>query len=699
MKRCTRPHRRGPLSPGFFWLVISLFNLLIALPSHAQTWEAIGPTGGDVRALAVDPSHPQLVYLGTTDGHIFGSQDRGDHWTLLGLAGTAGNAIVTAIIVDPRDSETIFAATWTREKYGEGGGVFLSSDGGKSWRDSGLSGHAVRALIQAPSDPEILVAGTLDGVFRSRNRGRDWDRITPERDPELFDLDSLSIDPLNPQVTYAGTFHLPWKTVDGGEHWFPIHQGMIDDSDVLSLAVDNKNPRRIFSSACSGIYRSEDAGSHWQKIQGIPYSSRRTPVLRMDPSNPAVLYAGTTEGLWKSPDGGATWRRISPADWVVNSLAVEPSPANPEAAPSEASFGRVLVGTEQQGVLSSDDGGDNFHPANEGFHHRRIVSLAANPEDPAQIVAVVAGSSDPIVGSNDGGRTWSPMSAGLDAADISHVYSTASGWWAALASGGLAHFDSEKAAWARVGLLDESASMHRQGDARITNAHVATARATTGHWRQFEAPVNDLAFSDAAWFAATDDGLFVSRDEGLIWTPVPFAPLPLPVNSVRVSRDGQKLRIVSSCAMVFSDDAGETWQWHDLPLESGGALRLELADPSTALALSPTGLYISRDAGISWRKAQAGLPHAPVSDLFVGSEIWLASVEQGGLYFSRDQGATWSRVKNYGHFEPTIEDLQFPALLAQNDHGIVLVGSSTEGLFVLDLAVPPAVISARASGK
>src|ERR1700674_5452374 len=99
MKRCAQPLRRGPLSPSFFCLAISFFTLLAALPSNAQTWEAIGPTGGDVRALAIDPSHPDFVYLGTTDGHIFGSRDGGSHWSLLGLAGATGNAIVTALIV------------------------------------------------------------------------------------------------------------------------------------------------------------------------------------------------------------------------------------------------------------------------------------------------------------------------------------------------------------------------------------------------------------------------------------------------------------------------------------------------------------------------------------------------------------------------------------------------------------------------
>jgi len=694
MNRCALPSRQGPLSRGFIWLTIYCSVLLAAFPSAAQTWKAVGPSGGDVRALAFDPSHPDFVYLGTTDGHIFGSQDRGSHWHLLGLAGSAGNAIVTSILIDPRDSSTLLAATWTREKYGEGGGVFLSRDGGKSWRDSGLSGHAVRALVESPSDPEILIAGALDGVFRSRDHGRDWERISPAGDPELRDLDSLSTDPLNPEIIYAGTFHLPWKTVDGGQHWIPIHRGMIDDSDVLSLVVDAANPARIFASACSGIYRTDNAGSLWQKIQGIPYSSRRTPVMRMAPSNPAILFAGTTEGLWKSGDAGATWQRISPVDWVVNSLVIEPPHEEPESAPSTTSIGRILVGTEQHGVLSSDDGGETFQAANEGFHHRHILSLAASPENSQQIAAVVAGASEPVVASNDGGLSWSPISDGLVATDIRRVYSTSSGWWAVLASGGFARFDSGKSAWVRAGtqLVASDARQDPRGQKSDT-------RETSGDRQPFSARVNDLAFSEAAWFAATDEGLFASHDQGITWFGVPFSTQDLPVNSVRVSRDGRKVRIVSSRAMVFSDDAGASWQWHDLPLDSGGVIRLEIPDASTALAVAATGLYISHDAGMTWRRAQSGLPQVTVSDLFVGPQVWLVSVQSGGLYLSEDQGANWARIRNEGPLDETIEDSQFQALLAEQDEGRILVGSATEGLYVLDFASMPIVASSMSSGK
>jgi photosystem II stability/assembly factor-like uncharacterized protein len=641
----------------------------VAPPAKAQVWQAVGPAGGDVRALASDPAHPEVLYLGTSDGAIFTSRNAGADWEQRGVVSENQDAVVTAIIVDPRKSARLYAATWTREVGGEGGGVFLSDDGGKSWRGSGLSGHAARALAQSASEPAILVAGALDGVFLSRDSGGSWERITPAGNTDLRNFDSLAIDPRNPQIIYAGTFHLPWKTSDGGKHWGPIHAGMIDDSDVLSLTLDTQNPLRIFASACSGIYRSDDGGAAWEKIEGIPYSSRRTPVIRQDASNPATLYAGTTEGLWKTADGGASWRRISPRSWVINSMVILPRVGDAEAS--------VLLGTEQHGVLASDDGGASFHASNAGFHHHRIVSLAVDPRDPGHAATVVENAPNGLLMTEDGGRNWLPMSAGLDGDTVRQIFSSPVGWWATLGSGGLARFDATANTWARIGVLAESSTTDSAG----------TLGATTGEVHAFLPAVNDISFTGVAWFAATDQGLFMSHDLGRSWAPLRFGPGDVPVRSVRASSDGQQIRLASSGGMVFSEDGGNTWTWHDLPLESGGALRLEWTGDNTLLAVARTGLYISRDAGGNWTKAQSGLPGELVDGLLTQPDFWLASVQTAGLYISRDEGATWARVKRSGSsVERGVSDRQFPVLVAVGEAARIYAGSATDGLYVLDLS-------------
>ena len=643
------------LAIAIVWLVAG------AGPMDAQVWRAMGPPGGDVRSLAADPRNPERLFLGTSDGHIFGSDDAGDHWELLGRAGQRRDAVVTAIRVDPRDSQILFAGTWTQDPAA-GGGVFRSSDGGKNWQPSGLAGEAVRALAQALSDPDVLVAGTLKGVFRSRDAGKTWERISPEGDEELRQLDSIAIDPRNPEVIYAGTFHLPWKTADGGRRWTAIHTGMLDDSDVMAIIVDRADPRRIYASACSGIYRSDNGGALWKKIQGIPFSARRTPVIQQDPNRPATIYAGTTEGLWKSTNGGAGWQRVTPRNWVINTLAVH-----------SARSDRVVIGTEKLGVLVSEDGGANFRAANEGFNHRQIVALAMDHQRAGRVLAVLANAPEPVLATDDGGRTWAPLGPGLKTETLSRVYASPDGWWAALERGGLMRYDPAErgGTWIRTGAVvgEAAATLDRRG-----------RRIPASGPRPLTQVVQDMAFSRDIWFAATADGLLASRDAGATWSVFPVGPMTLPVRSVRCSFDGQRLWVASLRGMLFSRDAGANWTWHDLPFGSGGAQRIEVADERTLLVLAPTGLYVSRDAGARWELSASGIPQTQVQDLAVIQNVFLASMQTGGLYLSMDRGASWQRI------EGTLAEGFFPVVASLGDASVVYAASASEGLYAVEIA-------------
>ena len=668
--------RRAAMNIRAASILCVLFAVLAALPaSSAQTWRSLGPSGGDVRALGHDPKNPSQLYLGTADGHLFGSKDAGEHWQLLGRVGPRLDSVVTAILVDPRSSQTLYAATWTRDSP-SGGGVFRSDDGGRTWSSAGLAGQSVRALVEAPSDPDRLVAGTLEGVFASSDDGRTWERITPESDGELQNLDSVAIDPRNPEVLYVGTFHLPWKSADGGKTWSPIHAGMIDDSDVMSILVDRSNAERIYASACSGIYRSDDGGGSWAKIQGIPFSARRTPVILQAPGEPGTIYAGTTEGLWKSEDGGTSWRQVTDGSWVINAVEL---PANHP--------GRVVLGTEKLGVMVSDDGGETFHAANEGFNHRQVFAVAFDPRDGRRILAVLAQSPEPILATEDGGSTWAPLGPGLETRSLKGIYASPDGWWAALTAGGLMRYDAPSKTWVRAGQMgattaakQAAAPENPNGDKR-KGARTSAAEFAASS-RELDFVVNDMAFSETRWFAATSQGLLFSEDHGAHWTSLPLGPLPdLPVASVCASRDGKSLWVVSLRGLVFSTDAGRTWSWHDLPLDSGGALRLELgpgpAEGRTLVASANNGLFISRDGGETWRQAAEGLPSAPVEDFLVAGRVLAASPRVGGLYVSVDGGQTWRRVAG------TLADGFFPVIGADGAGHIVLAASATDGLYAI----------------
>jgi photosystem II stability/assembly factor-like uncharacterized protein len=666
----------------FRFICLLVFCCALSRPAWTQTWHSMGPPGGDVRATAADPQNTSHIYLGTADGHVFGSQDAGETWNLLGRVSPRVDSVVATMLVDPRQSQTLFAGSWTRDpSLGAGGGIFRSDDGGLTWRASGLAGQAVRALVQAPSNPNVLVAGTLEGVFASKDSGASWQRISPRSNQELRNIDSLAVDPRHPEIIYVGTFHLPWKTTDGGRTWTSIHQGMIDDSDVMSFLVDRTNPLRIFASACSGIYRSDNGGLLWKKVQGIPFSARRTHVLAQDSTRASVIYAGTTEGLWRSDDAGGNWRQVTPADWVINSVEV------PIRQP-----GRVVIGTTELGILVSDDRGEHFTASNEGFNHRRTLALALDPDRPGRVLAVLANGPEPLLVTDDGGLNWEPLGKGVSNNQLLRVYAAPDGWWAALAGGGLVRYDATRKTWVRQGqLVGEAAVLstskaHPRGRSpRVTAASLrkaaATAKATSLSWI-----IQDMAFSETRWFAASQYGLLVSANRGRSWNLLPFGPLAdLPVSSVRVSSDGKSVWAVSLRGLVFSSDGGHSWTWRDLPLEAGGALRLDIipgeSGNDTFVATAHRGLFLSRDAGASWQQAAFGLPQAPIQDLAIVDNVIVASPTTGGLYLSTDTGRTWRRLPG------TIAEGTFSAVATQPG-ATAVVAASSDGVYSLNLAPP-----------
>jgi photosystem II stability/assembly factor-like uncharacterized protein len=653
---------------------------LLSCSTSAQTWLPMGPPGGDALAMATDPQHTNRIYLGTPDGHVFGSQDAGGEWKLLGRVSPRIDSVVSTLLVDSRNSQTIFAGSWTRDpNLGDGGGIFRSDDGGITWRASGLAGQAVRAIAQAPSNPDILVAGTLEGVFNSSDFGANWQRISPESNDELHNIDSVAIDPRRPGTIYVGTFHLPWKTPDGGKTWTSIHSGMIDDSDVMSILVDRSNPTRVFASACSGIYRSENGGALWQKVQGIPFSARRTHVLAQDPERASVIYAGTTEGLWQSRDAGATWLRLTPASWIINSVEI------PSTKP-----GRIVIGTAERGILISDDRGQHFTEANDGFFHRRTVALALDPDRASRVLAVLANGPQPLLVTDNGGTNWKPLGKGFAETreQLLRIYAAPNGWWAAMAQGGLMRYQPERELWLREGrLVGDAAAI------AASQAKPATRRAPSTAQRRAVSPaaaggalawvIHDLAFSDARWFAATDHGLLISDDRAQTWSSLPLGPLQnLPVSSVRVSRDGQSLWAVSLRGLVFSSDSGKTWNWRDLPLDAGGALRLDVAfgpkGAETFVATARKGLYISRDLGATWEQAASGLPQTPVEDMAIVGDVFVVAPTTGVLYISMDSGRNWKRLPG------TIAEGSFSAVAAQAG-GAAVIAASSDGVYSLSL--------------
>ena len=143
-------------------------------------------------------------------------------------------------MVDSANPSTLYVGAW---KDSDGGGLWISHDAGRTLAGSPLfKGQPIHALVQAPSDPAHSLCRHAARVFRSKDGGATLDPDQPARQPR-DSRDRVAGDrSQNPDIVYAGTWHLPWKTTDGGKTWHNIKQGVIVDSDVFSIIVDPEHP-------------------------------------------------------------------------------------------------------------------------------------------------------------------------------------------------------------------------------------------------------------------------------------------------------------------------------------------------------------------------------------------------------------------------------------------------------------------------
>ena len=368
--------------------------------AYTAEWRITGPTGGDARGLVVDPNDGNRLYFGTLDGQIYTSHDGARTWRLLANFNRP-QLFVDHIIVDPRNSKVLYVAT---HRHKESGGFFKSVDGGLTWREAPeLRNEALHSMTQSESNPDMLLVGTITGVYRSNDSGDTWTALpTIPKSGNEVDVESLAIDPRNSDVIYAGTWYLPYKSTDGGRSWKIIKDGIIDDSDIFAINIDPRNADHVIASACSGIYETRNAGEKWQKVQGIPSQSRRTRAIMQHPSVPGLVFAGTTEGFWRSAKGGDnnSWMVTTSRQLEINSIAVHKS--NPNT---------VYIGTNNYGVMVSNDGGKNFVPSNNGFSGRFVNAILPDRENLNRVYATTINTATGggfFFVSNDGGLSWQP---------------------------------------------------------------------------------------------------------------------------------------------------------------------------------------------------------------------------------------------------------------------------------------------------
>jgi photosystem II stability/assembly factor-like uncharacterized protein len=567
-------------------------------PAHAGSWFPTGPFGGDAEVIRTVPQVRGKVIAGAHNGLLYVSIDGGASWRDLPFPGQFAG-VLHALEVDPRSASTFYAGMESESEWISG--VYKTIDGGATWTLlPATKGLAVWSIALWQANPDTIAAGTGKGVYLSGDAGTTWKHISPPDDPEIRPVVSLAFHPAHAETLYAGTTHLPWRTTDGGKTWSSIHEGMMDDSDVFSIQVDPKRPERVFASACSGVYRSLDAAVRWSHLD-TPAGAFRTHFVALDPRHEDVVFAGTTGGLLRSADGGRSWKHVSGES--VKSISFDPFVP-----------GRIFFASTTAGLMVSTDGGITLRECNIGFTNRNFTAVAASGRD-------------------------------LDANSVFEGI-----------SGGVYRSDTLGLRWVREGapgtdsILAMSASPEHPQVVWAATYHGLLSSDDGGHtWRPRKGPpsariISLLSLSDKNVLAGTSDGIFLTLDGSTWIQSVTEGVVSLHRSSLDRSRPNM-ISALTAHGAIASADNGASWTkcGQTEHVSAWYAVDFDSSSPGTALAATSAGLYRSGDGCQTWSAVRGGLRAETASIVvFHPTRSGEAYTSQGGRVFrSTDGGQRW----------------------------------------------------------
>ena len=361
-------------------------------------WRSVGPyIGGRVITVTGVPGNANLFYAGTVGGGVWKSTDEGIEWKNISDGKLPGpSASIGAIAVAPSHPDILYAGTGEddiRNDMIPGDGVYKSTDAGKTWQYAGLrENRSISEIIVSPQDPNtvyassmghVFVPGPHRGVFKSTDGGKTWKRILFV-DDQTGAID-LVMDPNHPDVLYATMWQAQrtawgltsggpgsglYKTTDGGEHWTNLTRnpglpkGVLGRIGITLVASHPDTLYAIFQADDGGIFRSDDAGATWTRVNDEAKLRQRAfyyMALFADPKDPNTVYAPQVDALWVSHDGARTFTKLHTPHGDNHALWINPDNTS------------LLLEGNDGGATVSTDGGKTWstehnQPTGQFYH-------------------------------------------------------------------------------------------------------------------------------------------------------------------------------------------------------------------------------------------------------------------------------------------------------------------------------------------
>jgi len=679
------PESSTPISPKFF---------------EALRWRSVGPfRGGRVLPVTGVRGQPSIFYSGSVGGGIWKTNDAGRTWNP--IFDSQSIASIGAIAVAPSEPDIIYVGSGEadmRSSISYGDGVYKSVDAGKTWTHIGLEdSRQIGRILVDPHNPDRIFVAALGhaygpnaerGVYRSEDGGKTWKRML-FRDENTGAID-LAFDPGDVRTIYAALWQTrrpPWsiyapsngpgsglyRSKDAGEHWEPVAGKGLPSEGLgrIGIAFAPSNPRRIYlivDAKDGGLYRSDDGGQNWQRVSNEKRTWGRGwyfGEVTVDPKNPDIVYVPNTS-LYESSDGGKTFTALkgAPDGDDYHELWIDPDEPK-----------RMILSCDQ-GAIVTLNGGETwsswYNQPNGQFYH-----VATDNQYPYWIYGAQQDSGSAAASSRGkfralGSSDWRPMEAGDE-----NGYIAPDPLHPGVIFGGFV----DRQEFANEQLQRVPPTLAHAGDFRRTwtlplvfsphdpqvlyfSSQVLFRTADAGNsWKVISpdltredpgvpANLDPATVSDAPkgkrhgviytiapspvktgqiW-VGTDDGLIHrTDDEGRTWenvTPPELTPWSK-VTHIEASHDAASTAYAAIDRHRLEDlrpflyrtrDFGKSWQRVSKGIPEGSFLNCVREDPQRKgllYACTEKGLYVSFDDGDNWQSLQLNLPVTSVRDLVI----------------------------------------------------------------------------------
>jgi photosystem II stability/assembly factor-like uncharacterized protein len=664
-------------------------------------YRMIGPHRGGrtVAALGI-PGQPSAFLIGVNNGGVWKTTDYGRTWKPIFDDQPTGS--VGAIAIAPSNPEVIYVGSGEglqRPDLSTGDGVYKSTDGGRTWKNVGLrDGQQIPQILVDPKDPNRVLVAVLGhpygpnaerGVYRSTDGGASWQKVLGKgEDTGAIDL---AFEPGNPRTVYAALWaarQAPWeigssfvvkgsglyKSTDGGDTWSRLEKGLPAESERLGrigLGMSASRPQRIYALVdepkAGGLYRSEDAGASWERVNADPRIWGRPgdfAEVKVDPKNADVVYCINVVA-WKSTDGGKTFTAFRGAPggddphrlWIhpddsrtmilagdqgaivtVNggetwsSWYNQPTAQFYHVSTDNAFPYRVCGGQQESGSACVSSRGDDGQITFREWHPVGVEEygyVAADPTDPDLVYGGKLTRYDRRTGQvqeiaprlfrRDGYRVVRTQPVLFSPVNPKVLYFASNVVWKTMDGG---------QTWTAI-----SPDLTRESYAPPPNlGEFAESDPEKGKHRGVVYTLAPSPRDEGILWAGTDDGLVhVTRDGGKTWTNVtPPALVPWAKVSILEASPFEPAAAYAAVNTFRLDDLrphiyrtrdfGQTWTETTSGIPDGGIVNVVRADPKRRgllFAGSERSVHVSFDDGDHWQSLRLNMPATSIRDLVI----------------------------------------------------------------------------------